>query len=206
MSPRSRSIATAAAALLAACATSTAPDGANGHAPAAGIHSIASLAASNAGARTDAAPALAVRLRDAGGAEIGFARLHEDGTGRVHLTVHAAGLTPGLHGMHLHAVGVCDGGAGFGSAGGHFNPAGRQHGHHNPNGHHAGDLPNLVVNPAGVGRLAVVLEQFRLADLRDANGTALVLHEREDDLTTDNGAFGPGNSGPRIACGVLQAD
>ena len=190
MSPRSRHIATAAAALLAACTTSTtAPQG---------VEARASTVAPSS--------ALEVSLRDVGGAEIGVARLHEDGTGRVHLTVHASGLTPGLHGMHLHAIGVCDGSASFTSAGGHFNPTGRQHGHHNPDGHHAGDLPNLVVNPAGVGRLSVALAQFRLADLRDANGTALVLHQREDDLTTDNGAFGPGNSGARIACGVLPAD
>jgi Cu-Zn family superoxide dismutase len=109
--------------------------------------------------------------------------------------------------MHLHAVGSCVGGTtpAFSSAGGHFNPTGHKHGYENPQGYHRGDLPNLVVNEAGVGRLSVTIEQFRLADLFDANGTALVVHQNEDDFETDAGPLGPGNSGPRVACGALAA-
>ena len=142
-------------------------------------------------------------LRDASGAVLGTARFTEDATGRVHLTVHVRDVAPGLHGLHLHAVGACVGAGAFASAGGHYNPHGRQHGHQNPLGFHAGDLPNLEVNAAGIGRLSVALEQFTLAMLRDADGTALVLHANEDDRTTNAGAQGPGNSGARIACGVL---
>jgi Cu-Zn family superoxide dismutase len=90
------------------------------------------------------------------------------------------------------------------SAGGHFNPTNMEHGFHNPNGHHAGDLPNLIVNPAGVGHLSKTVDYLDLAALFDADGTALVLHQNEDDLTTNAGIAGPGNSGARIACGAVQ--
>lgn len=143
------------------------------------------------------------RLRDAAGTVLGTARFTEDATGRVHLTVHVRDVAPGLHGLHLHTIGACVGAGAFASAGGHYNPGARQHGHQNPLGFHAGDLPNLEVNPAGIGGLSVTLEQFTLAELRDADGTALVLHANEDDRTTNAGAQGPGNSGARIACGVL---
>ena len=181
-----------AAALLAACAgqPTTAPAGA---AP-----SGTPLAASAAGAsHADAT------LHDAAGAVVGRARFTEDATGRVHLTVHVRGVAPGRHGLHLHATGACVAGTAFASAGGHHNPGGRQHGHHNTEGHHAGDLPNVEVNAAGNGHLAVALRQFALASLADADGTALVLHQNEDDQRTNAGPLGPGNSGPRVACGVV---
>ncbi len=154
----------------------------------------ASTAATHAGAE----------LRDREGAVIGTVRFTEDATGRVHVNVHAKGVSPGLHGLHLHAIGTCDASTGFTSAGGHYNPTGKEHGHHNPAGHHSGDLPNLIVNEAGVGRLNWTTEQFGLAELFDQDGTAVVLHANEDDLTTNNGDQGPGNSGARIACGVVS--
>jgi Cu-Zn family superoxide dismutase len=146
-------------------------------------------------------------LRDAAGAEVGTARLTEDAAGRLHVTVHVRGVAPGRHGLHLHAVGACAAGAGapFASAGGHHNPAGREHGRRNPLGHHAGDLPNVEANAAGVGRLAATVGAFTLASLADADGTALVLHQNEDDERTNAGPLGPGNSGPRVACGVVAA-
>jgi Cu-Zn family superoxide dismutase len=161
-------------------------------------------AAAPLAARAQAARHAAATLRDAAGADVGEARLVEDATGRVHLTVHVRGVTPGLHGLHLHTAGSCDPANGFAAAGGHFNPTGREHGHHNLAGFHAGDLPNLEVTPAGVGRLTIALEQFTLGALNDANGTALVLHANEDDRRTNTGPSGPGNSGARIACGALR--
>lgn len=145
-------------------------------------------------------------LRNAEGEEVGVARFVEDAQSRVHVSVDVSGLTPGLHGMHLHAVGACDGTTAtpFSSAGGHFNPTGRQHGHNNPAGHHSGDLPNLAVEEAGAGHLSITIRQFVLADLFDADGTSLIVHQNEDDLRTDAGPQGPGNSGPRIACGVVS--
>ena len=138
-------------------------------------------------------------LHDVSGSEVGFAKFTEDGAGRVHVNVHVDGMTPGLHGIHIHAVGDCSSGSdAFSGAGSHHNPAGL------PHGQHAGDLPNLVVNGAGQGQLTTTLEQFTFAGasaILDANGSALVVHERPDDLVTDP----TGNSGTRIACGVIQS-
>jgi Cu-Zn family superoxide dismutase len=108
--------------------------------------------------------------------------------------------------MHLHQVGRCDQGGTptFASAGGHYNPAGRQHGTQNPEGPHAGDLPNVTVGADGrltlpdSGVVAVMNETAR-AGLLDPDGTALVIHAQADDYRTDPS----GNSGARIACGVL---
>jgi Cu-Zn family superoxide dismutase len=186
-------------ALVAACGSqlTTAPSAAPSAAPS------PSRAAED---RTRAEHAVAT-LRDASGAEVGTARFTQDATGRVHLNVQVRGVSAGRHGLHLHAAGACAAGPGapFASAGAHYNPGGRQHGHHNPQGHHAGDLPNVEVNAAGGGHLNVALGQFALADLADADGTALVLHQNEDDQVTNTGPNGPGNSGPRIACGVVAA-
>jgi Cu-Zn family superoxide dismutase len=220
MSPTARPVRVRPAAVLtsilaAACGgpLTTAPTAAPPAAPAAAP--AAALTPSSPGApaapRTDAAARAgaahaAATLRDAAGAEIGTAHFIEDAAGRVHLTVHVRGVAPGRHGLHLHAVGVCAVGAGapFASAGVHHNPAGREHGRQNPQGHHAGDLPNVEVNAAGVGHLAAVADAS-LAALADADGTALVLHQHPDDERTNSGPLGPGNSGPRLACGVLTA-
>ena len=145
----------------------------------------------------------------ASGTTIGTARLVEDASGIVHLNVHVAGLTPGLHGIHIHAVGACT--PNFLAAGGHYNPLGDQHGLDNPNGPHAGDLPNLVVNAEGVGHLNATTDRVTLsagvATLFDttpqAEGSALVIHANEDDQVTD---ATNGGSGPRIACAVIHAD
>jgi Cu-Zn family superoxide dismutase len=190
-----------AAALVAACGQfATAP-------PAPSERALTLADDASAAAAPAAATHAGATLLDATGAEIGSARLTADGTGRVHLVVQVRGVAPGRHGIHLHAVGACTlgGTPAFASAGGHYNPAGRQHGHANPDGHHAGDLPNVEVNGAGNGHLTVTLEQFALGALADADGTAIVLHQNEDDQLTNAGPLGPGNSGPRIACGVVQA-
>ena len=141
---------------------------------------------------------------DTTGETVGFAKFTEDGAGRLHVNVHVRGLTPGEHGIHLHAIGSC-GLPGFATAGGHFNPFGRQHGLHNENGHHAGDLHNLVVNAAGIGRLSTVTDGATLsagqASLFDLDGSAIVVHAGPDDHVTNPA----GNSGPRVACGVIES-
>jgi Cu-Zn family superoxide dismutase len=118
--------------------------------------------------------------------------------------VQVEGLAPGRHGIHLHAIGQCVGPA-FASAGGHHNPLGVQHGLDNPAGAHAGDLPNLEVNVAGRGHLDAVSHHAALSDgpvsLLDADGSAIVIHASEDDQVTNP----TGNSGARIACGVIEA-
>ena len=134
---------------------------------------------------------------------IGWASLVEDATGRVHVNVHARGLTPGLHGIHLHAAGLCEG-PGFTTALGHINPSGALHGLSNSGGPHAGDLPNLRVNAEGVGRLQVLTDRVSIgaSSLLDANGSALVIHAAFDDQINQP----IGNSGARVACGVIVAD
>ena len=120
----------------------------------------------------------------------------------VTINVTAIGLAEGAHGVHLHTIGTCDGPA-FASAGGHLNPHAKQHGSANPAGSHLGDLPNLVIDGYGAGTLTAKLSDGRTAveaALYDADGSALVIHADSDDYKTDPS----GNSGPRIACAVLQ--
>jgi superoxide dismutase, Cu-Zn family len=121
----------------------------------------------------------------------------------IEVRVQAAGLPAGHYGVHLHAAGRCEGPA-FESAGPHWNPTARQHGKLSAQGPHLGDLDNLDVDETGAGRL-----EFRVANgpisgadgLLDADGAAVVIHANPDDYRTDPS----GNSGARIACGVLQA-
>lgn len=141
-------------------------------------------------------------LRNAQGQVVGEAIAARDGhVVRLRLTVH--GVPPGPHGVHLHQAGRCDA-PDFTSAGPHWNPGGHQHGRLNPMGPHLGDLPNIVVGANGSGRLdfAVPVPAGTAAGanpLLDADGTALVIHASADDLRSDPS----GNSGARIACGVL---
>jgi superoxide dismutase, Cu-Zn family len=144
-------------------------------------------------------------ILDGSGSTIGWATLTEDSTGRLHLNVHVDGLTPGLHGVHLHAIGQCVGPA-FTSAGGHHNPLLAEHGLDNPRGAHAGDLPNLSVNQNGRGHLDATSEGATLSpgtlSLFDGDGSAIVIHANEDDQVSNP----TGNSGARVACGVIVAD
>lgn len=158
------------------------------------------VAASGAGASHASA-----RIVDGAGAAIGWAKFTEDAAGRLHVNVKVAGLTPGLHGIHIHSVGVCSGPS-FMSAGPHHKPLGDLHGLDDPPGAHAGDLPNLVVNGTGRGRLAVVSDRATLSagqlSIFDGDGSAIVIHAAPDDqqATTPTG-----NSGARVACGVIVA-
>ena len=134
-----------------------------------------------------------VPLVNAAGASTGGVQVIT-GDGGANLRIAVQGLPPGEHGMHLHAIGRCDGPV-FQTAGAHWNPDSRLHGHLNPQGPHLGDLPNLTVSANGHGAI-----NFRIAGLiNDADGTALVIHAAPDDYKTDPS----GNSGDRIACAVI---
>lgn len=140
------------------------------------------------------------QLANAEGRPIGTAVFYRRaGETTVSITVNG---TPGaVHGMHLHAVGKCE--APFTSAGPHLNPGGHQHGKDNPQGAHLGDLPNVTIDKAGLGtaNASLGLDAAAIdAALFDADGTAVVLHAAADDYRTDPS----GNSGARIACGVLN--
>ena len=98
---------------------------------------------------------------DASGSAIGSLHLTQDARGVVHVNVQVQGLSTGLHGIHIHAVGSCVAPT-FASAGGHYNPLAHQHGLENPNGPHAGDLPNLIVDETGHGRLQARTDRVTL--------------------------------------------
>jgi superoxide dismutase, Cu-Zn family len=141
-------------------------------------------------------------LKNADGVEVATATF-TSAKGGVRVHVVATGLPPGKHGIHIHAVGKCDPPE-FASAGGHLNPAGKKHGLHNPAGAHAGDLPNLAVGRAGKAKATFTARGAMLGDeagsLLSAEGTSLVIHANPDDEKSDPA----GNSGPRIACGVIE--
>ena len=99
-------------------------------------------------------------LRNAGGQAVGTATFTQVGNA-VRVTLEAQGLPAGPKGVHIHAVGKCDG-PDFASAGSHFNPTGRQHGALNAQGPHAGDLPNLTIGADGKGRLESTTELISL--------------------------------------------
>ena len=143
-------------------------------------------------------------LINAAGQSIGSVTAYQSGGG-VTLKIRASGLPHGVHGIHVHSVGRCDGPK-FESAGPHWNPANRKHGFSNPQGPHAGDMSNVTVPANGVleASLAVPNADITMANgpagsLLDADGAALVLHAKADDYATDPS----GNSGDRIACAVL---
>ena len=133
------------------------------------------------------------------GQSLGQVRMWET-PGGVTFRIGAAGIAHGIHGVHVHAVGRCDGPK-FESAGPHWNPAAKKHGFNNPAGPHAGDLPNVTVPANGVLQEAISLPGASFAAMLDADGAALVIHARADDFVTDPS----GNSGDRIACAMISA-
>ena len=112
-----------------------------------------------------------------------------------------AGLTPGAHGFHIHDKGDCSAPDGT-SAGGHFNPFAKPHGDPARPAHHAGDLPMLVAGADGTARFEALMDGISL-ETGPANilGRSVIVHAQPDDFTTQP----TGNSGARVACGVIKA-
>jgi Cu-Zn family superoxide dismutase len=131
---------------------------------------------------------------------IGAAQLNQLEQG-VQIVVAVSGLPAGKHALHIHETGECE--PPFESAGGHFNPTDAEHGWDNPQGRHAGDLPSIYVGEGAV-QVEFVTDQVMLeageTSLFDDDGSAIVIHEGQDDYRTDPA----GDAGMRIACGVVE--
>jgi Cu-Zn family superoxide dismutase len=160
------------------------------------------------------------RLADRDGQPVGRVTFRER-PGVVVVSGRVAGVAPGFHGFHVHAVGVCDPDAvdatgqpsPFSSAGGHLNPTGMEH------GGHAGDLPSLLVNGDGTAFARFATDRFDLATLFDADGSAVIIHAQPDNFAhiptryqssespepgADAATRQTGDSGDRYACGVIE--
>lgn len=152
------------------------------------------------GGQPAAPSSLVTTLKDRQGRTVGTVTVTETPHGLlVRGTVE--GLPPGPHAIHFHETGKCE--PPFASAGGHFNPAQKTHGVLSPGGPHAGDLPNLMVPASGKLDFEIFAPGLSLSSgpgaVLDADGTALVVHAKADDHMSQPS----GDSGDRIACGVL---
>jgi superoxide dismutase, Cu-Zn family len=141
---------------------------------------------------------IVIDLKNHNGEKMGTASFEQDGEG-LKLAIKATGLSPGKHGFHIHENPIV--GNDFNTAGSHFNPTGKKHGHLNPEGAHLGDLVNLEVDAKGNADQTYELKGLSLEKGKPSSilGKSLIIHAMEDDYKTDPS----GNSGDRVAGGNM---
>ncbi|WP_090919034.1 MULTISPECIES: superoxide dismutase family protein [unclassified Bacillus (in: firmicutes)] len=142
-----------------------------------------------------------VKLYNASGDQVGTAKVAQQSSG-VKISIKAEGLTPGVHGVHIHEVGQCQA-PDFISAGDHFNPNKKKHGLLHPKGFENGDLPNVIADGEGKIKVDITAPQVALKEgkttMNRKDGASLIITENADDGMTQPA----GNSGKRIVCGVI---
>jgi superoxide dismutase, Cu-Zn family len=148
----------------------------------------------------DAPKATANLVPTKSGNAVGTANFYQAGS-KVRMVANVSGLAPGReHGFHIHEAGDCSSGDGM-SAKGHFNPAGKPHGHYSTAERHAGDMPALKADASGNARLDTDLDLMTVTPgPASIVGRGLIVHADPDDYKTQP----TGNAGARIACGVIQ--
>ncbi|MEZ0075170.1 superoxide dismutase family protein [Planotetraspora sp. GP83] len=157
-------------------------------------------------------------IRDAEGNQVGTLSVEDAGNGKSTVTVRAEGLPPGFHGFHVHSKGTCEAGSTDPATGSPFFSSGP---HLDARSHpqHSGDLPNLLVNKDGTAKATYVTDRFRVSGLAGDEGTSVIIHSKPDNYAniperySHEGKAGPdaetlkaGDSGSRIACGVISGE
>jgi superoxide dismutase, Cu-Zn family len=168
-----------------------------------GVVSLATLMGM-ASAQDQEPQAAVAMLRNQNGEDVGTVAFSQQ-AGKVLVHAQVWSLPEGFHGFHVHGVGACTGD--FTSAGSHLNPGGHTH-----PGHH-GDLPILLVNADGTATMSILVDRLSIADLKDADGSAVIIHADPDNYGNipsryaaepDATTLGTGDAGARIACGVVN--
>ncbi|UYL10317.1 superoxide dismutase family protein [Bdellovibrio sp. SKB1291214] len=138
-------------------------------------------------------------LKAAKGSKIAGTIHFTEANGEITVKADVTGLKKGsFHGFHIHEVGTCEGD--FSSAGGHFNPTGKKHGSPTAEEKHVGDLGNVKADKKGVLNTTITLKA-PLNGPEGIIGKSIIIHKGKDDLKSQPA----GNSGPREACGIIEA-